>query len=602
LSLLVVASAGCGGPGGDPGGEPEVVYTVQPPTWFEDGWSYGQVSPNGQWLLFGARFGLVLVNRASAAVSAADLHGDLDQVRSAVFLPDSRMARLGRLGDREGWFFGGADGSELSALPPDALPRFSRDGARVAFTRGAGGRGTDLWIGTLREFRVVSLDGPVSGLEWSHDGEGVYALVERPDGLSDLMRVSARDGSVLSVRESLDATWRFNSIGVSPDGSSLFLALVGTEIPDLEDRHRPGADRDLDIYRIDLRTGELEGVVATPGDDFYPHVVGEHLYWTHNDFFDAVALVPVSGGEPRVLVTGGQIPYWSPDGRQIAFTYGGWRVADWALNLDAGVIDLDEDAQPVSEMRVIVEGYHEDFTPAWSPDGRWLVYHSHRSGGPVASYAAEGSTDDLYLRATSAPLDEEIRLTDFGWEVGMADWAPDGRRLVFDSWDRGGRAGVSRPWIATLDPESGRATRVERLPLPEGFGSTLLAAWSPVSDEIAVVERLPGARQAIWIVTPEGSRPERLVEFESSTYGGVDWTPDGAHLLFAALAEGRMQLFTVDRSGNDIRNPSTLPRREVRQLTWGEADLIHPQVSPDGRWIAASRLIHRKEVRRIPLP
>ncbi|MGH9650552.1 MAG: TolB family protein, partial [Terriglobales bacterium] len=282
--------------------------------------------------------------------------------------------------------------------------------------------------------------------------------------------------------------------------------------------------------------------------------------------------------------------YWSREGKQLAFTYGGWRLADWALNLDAAVINLNSQGEPVSQMTPVVVGYHEDFTPNWSPDGRWMAYHSHRSATPVPAYGSEGSTDDIYLRRTGAPMSEELRVSDFVWEVGVADWSPDGTRLVFDSWDRGGATRFSVPWVATIDPETGKIASVERLPLPAGVKGVEWEAWSLVDDEIALIAFGGEDRRALWVVSLDGSKSEKLTEFSSSTYGGLDWASDGKSLVYSALAEGRMQLFAIARAGGP-----------PRQLTSGPATLLHPQVSPDGRWIACTQTVQSKTIWKLRL-
>jgi Tol biopolymer transport system component len=513
--------------------------------------------------------------------------GPLDDVRSAAFLTPEGFARLGTLDSVEAWYVDRGDVLRPSSVPVDAVPQWVPNGRDVAFTRASG---PGLFIGEAASPKHY-LNGPVTGFSWAPDGSAVFAIVFHvEDGLSSLERVNVGDGTVETLAENLDATYRLNSIGVSPDGKFVFVSLAGEGPPDPEARHRPEADRDMDVYRLEVATGELSAEVTGPGDDFFPVVVGEHLYWTHNEMHDDVVVLPIDGGNPTVLVEDAQIPMWSHDGSRIAFTFGGWRIADWGLNFDAGTIDFGENGRAKSAPEPVVVGYHEDFTPTWSPDGKWLAYHSHRSVGPVATYSAEGSTDDIYLRRAGAPMEAEIRLTDFGWEVGNADWAPDGRRLLFDSWERGGTPGVARPWIATIDTVSGGLIELANLPLPEGFGDTLFGAWAPFGDKIAMVGRIDGSRQAIWILSSDGSESRRLVQFESRTHGGVDWTPDGETVVYAALVNGHMQLFAVPGSGGP-----------TRQLSRGEENLIHPQVSPDGRWIAATRIRRGMELRRVAL-
>lgn len=557
---------GACGPGAGEHGE--TVVTLSPPTWFEDGWSVFDVLPGERRAVFGARFGLRLV--------------DLPAGRRDTVMYPSRRAILEA-----------ATGLDLNALPGNAEPRVAADAARVVyFVPG----GSSVFAGPPEAPRRYEFAGVVTGAAWGGvDVEDlVYVMTTDADGSGSLARITLEAGTIQTLREHLDAPNRFNAIGVSPEGRYLYLALASDAPPDDAARHRPGADRDTDIYQFDLRDDRLRPFIVAPGDDFYPAVVGDHLYWTHNDLRDQVAVVPAAGGDARVVVEDAEIPYWSHDGARIAFTHGGWRIADWALNLDAAVVRVNAEAQRISEPEPIVVGYHEDFTPAWSPDGGWIAYHSHRTSSPVPGYASPGSTDDLYLRRPDAPTGEEIRLTDFGWEVGMADWAPDGRRLVFDSWERGGTPGVSKPWIVTIDPASGRPLRVAPLPAPRGFRGALLEAWSPVRDEIAVVERIEGERQALWILRPDGGAARKLLEFRASTYGGVDWTPDGERLIFAALAGETMQLFAVPRAVGGARAPPL-------QLTRDSLSLIHPQVSPDGRWIAATRMYRGKELRRVRL-
>jgi len=87
-------------------------------------------------------------------------------------------------------------------------------------------------------------------------------------------------------------------------------------------------------------------------------------------------------------------------------------------------------------------------------------------------------------------------------------------------------------------------------------------------------------------------RSRKLVAFASWTYGGLDWTPDGRTIVYGALADdgSRMQLFRIPAAGGS-----------PLQLTHDSASVLPPQVSPDGRWIAATRLVHRKVLRRLHL-
>ena len=289
---------------------------------------------------------------------------------------------------------------------------------------------------------------------------------------------------------------------------------------------------------LDLGTGRLRIAASAPGDDCCPYVAAGSLYWTHNDPRPEVAVLPIAGGEPHRVADHGFLPRWSPDGRQIAFTRAYYRLSDYGLDMDGWVVGVDKSGQITSPAKSWIAGFGEDMGPVWSPDGRWVAYHSHRSATAVPLYESPGRTDDEWLRlAAGGP---EIRLTDFGFEVGPPDWAPDGRRILFDSWDRDGVPRFAKPWIVTIDPATGRSIATKRMPLPPEVAGVAGEAWSPRGDEIAFIARIDDARRALWVSHADGGA-HKVVDFPSYTIGGVAWTPDGQELLYSALVDDRMQ-------------------------------------------------------------
>ena len=141
-----------------------------------------------------------------------------------------------------------------------------------------------------------------------------------------------------------------------------------------------------------------------------------------------------------------------------------------------------------------------------------------------------------------------------------------------------------------IDPATGRSLGATRMPLPPGVAGIAGEAWSPQGTEIAFIERIDDRERALWVSHPDGSAGRKLVEFASYTLGGVAWTPDARELLYGALADDRMQIFAVARTGG-----------APRQVTHGDVNIMHPSVSPDGRFVAASRIPWRKELRLIKL-
>ncbi len=620
--LVAVGLAACAGGGSGTGGAKAgdvVVLRDTLSSWYRDTYRHYHVAASGERAVthdWRSGRGTELVDLRSGASLAKDLGAGLDEVDEALFAGGGRLVRRGRVGVDSAWFATGASGPRRTAVPWDARPVAGTDSGRVIWFRPSdstlhvteGTGDVQLAVGGPVWAAVRSpADGALFAMLGTEKGGAVAVRVRAPafgDGSPARARASAGGSgssaplSIDTIAGPLDGTPEFEILAVGPRGRRLYVALASDSAPNLEVRHRPEEGRNLDLYEISVADGSLRRLTSDPGDDFAPQVAAGKLYWTRNDFHKSIVVFrwPAAadtspGHEGRLVVSRGMIPYWRPDGREIDYTKGAESLADGPFSMDVWGVEVDSGARPMGAPRPRVQGYHEDFTTAWSPDGAWIAYHSHRPQAPVWHYAGPGIADDVFLRRPDAPMSKEIRLTDFGWEVGFVDWSPDGRRIVFTSWEKGGEPGRAWPWIATVDTAAGKLASARRLDLPPGAQSAESGAWAPDGDELAFDIAMERGGHALWVrdLGPGGGW-RKVVDFPSSTYGGVDWTPDGRELVYGALAGDRMQLFAVPASGG-----------APRQLTGGRSNHLHPQVSPDGRWIACTRLDQVKLLEERPL-
>lgn len=563
--------------------------------WFEGPLESVTVSPNGGWALIHRRgapghASVQLYSLKTGQEEAATLLADMTRVDNAEFFGTSAIARLGERGSESGWFLPTADSEQLSSLPADGVAVFTGDSSELAYYR-SGAPSQVIFVKAQNQVRDYEISGRVTSMTFSHDRDYFYDLLFQPSGESSLVRISVNSGATKAIASHLDASPAQSRMALSADGRKLYLALATDAPPNNEARHQPEADRWLKIYELDLATGARRPIVDSPGqDNSSPAIVKGDLYWTRTVFNDSVDLIPAGGGEAKEIVAGGEVPMWSPDSHRIGYTFGGSRLADWGLDLDDAVVSIDDQGNRATPPAVIVSGYHEDFAPAWSPDGKWIAFHSHRSPKPVPVFDDPSSSDDIYLRRADDVHAPEIRLTEFGWETGPAYWSPDGEKLLFTSWDRNGVAGVDKLFVLTMSMEVGRALRAEMLPLPAEIRSVSWAAWSPDGEKIAIEDNRGGDARTLWTVHADGSHAEKVLDYKGTTYGGVDWAADGKTIVYSALDGERLQLFAV-----------TLDGGATHQLTHDSGNLMHPRISPDGKWIACTRIVQSKQIWRRPL-
>jgi Tol biopolymer transport system component len=202
-------------------------------------------------------------------------------------------------------------------------------------------------------------------------------------------------------------------------------------------------------------------------------------------------------------------PAWSPDGKRLVFT--SWRQGDDYLIGDLYVVDADGGGLT----RLTGSDFRDEFA-TWSPDGTQIAYGSLRDEN-FDIYTMRSDGTDV-LRITTHPA------ADF-----RPAWSPDGQWIAFSSSRHGFDVTDSYKYdIYVMHPDGSEVRRITRHAL-----LALRPSWSP--DGQSLVYQVGGlaADESDWEIyrvrLDEGS-PKRLTD-NSVTDAHPDWNTFQADCL-----------------------------------------------------------------------
>jgi Tol biopolymer transport system component len=276
---------------------------------------------------------------------------------------------------------------------------------------------------------------------------------------------------------------------------------------------------------------------------------------TNRDIISKLWAVAVTSGEQRLITQGDAVePSWSPHGHRIAY----WgRIVEkgslrdiWTMPAEGG------ESIPVTQDAAL------DWSPVWSPEGRFLYFLSNRGGaGNLWRISIEEVSGDTLGEPQPMNLPSN--------DVDHLAISQDGNHIAYTDWDR--RLNLFQ---VDFDPQTGKT---QRQPVAITSGTTVSANPDVSPDgEWLVFDSWGTYEQVdILIIRTDGTGRRRLT---SDAFMDLQprWSPDGSRIAFISNRGGKVDIWTIEPDGSGLE-----------QLTY-EGNSIIPVWSADGSQLAYS--------------
>jgi Tol biopolymer transport system component len=440
--------------------------------------------------------------------------------------------------------------SVIAAAPPTGgIPRWMMAGGALILIAGAAAAAR-LWPGAptvpapAREsvtvdsvVSITSEDGVESFPSLSPDGKWVvYAASEQGGGPTDILLRAV--GGQTTINLTKDSPSDDTHPAFSRDGERIAFR----------------SNRDGGGIFVMGRTGESVRRVSSEGLNPAWSPDGRMLAYVSEPASQpygrgtrsALSIVDVSSGERRKLpVEDAMQPAWSPNGQRIVY---------WGLRGDSVQRDLWTVAVSGGEPLRLTDDPAVDWSPVWSPDGRFVYYASDATGQQnLWRIGVDEATGEPRGRPEAVTLPRPF--------LGHLSFAADGSMLAATSFTT-----QSNVELLTLDPTATKVTSRRRVTnVSENTSSPSIAA----DGQSIVFWRNSNGQEDLWVVMRDGTGLRRLTN-DPAHDRNPQFTPDGRRILFYSDRGGRYQIWTMDRDGGDPRQVTDYPGLVIQARMTGD--------------------------------
>jgi dipeptidyl aminopeptidase/acylaminoacyl peptidase len=251
---------------------------------------------------------------------------------------------------------------------------------------------------------------------------------------------------------------------------------------------------------------------------------------TANRGVSQIYLVPVTGGEPKLLGSGlrSNSPRWSPDGKKIAYISGG---QIWTIDVASG---------ETKKITSISTGAGD---PVWSPDGRMLAF--------VSDVYPDCTTDDCNHQRDQQAEESKVK-------------AKVATRLLFRHWNAWKDNKRTHVFVASID--NGNTTDLtpgDWDAPPFSLGGPTDYAFTPDSKKLAFVRNTDkveatSTNNDVFVVPVTGGEPTRITGSNMGADASPAFSPDGRYMAYRSQARAGFEadiwkLMLYDRESGKTR-------------------------------------------------